>query len=84
MYWILTNMPPPHPPTPSGFYLLQTETCFTYTFIWFVINYLHCVLLLFSGLPPNVNSMQVPPNPPRGMSSAQVHNKLASVFVKLK
>lgn len=30
------------------------------------------LLIFLSGLPPNVNSMQVPPNAPRGMSSAQV------------
>lgn len=30
-----------------------------------------------SGLPPNVNSMQVPPNAPRGMSSAQFGRSLS-------
>lgn len=45
---------------------------FTVSFLWIVVRFTLWFFFLFSGLPPSVNSMQVPPNTPRGMSSAQV------------
>ena len=50
---------------------------FKVSFLWIVVRL--WFFFLFSGLPPSVNSMQVPPNTPRGMSSAQV--KISTVNI---
>ena len=64
-------------PWPFFFFFMLSLFLLLATFafpVCFVVYMIYCCHLL--GLPPNVNSMQVPPSAPRGMSSAQVFMKL--------